>query len=87
LDSLAAVDAWTLHDLRRTTASGMARLGVPPHILAAVLNHDQRSIQTTIAIYNKYRYSREKAEASWLWGQHVTGLVAGSGEKVVALRA
>jgi integrase len=30
---------WTLHDLRRSVATGMAELGVAPHIVEAVLNH------------------------------------------------
>ena len=30
---------WTVHDLRRTCATGMADLGVLPHVIEAVLNH------------------------------------------------
>ena len=30
---------WTLHDLRRTAASGMAGLGIAPHVVEAILNH------------------------------------------------
>ena len=30
---------WTLHDLRRMAASGMAGIGIPPHVVEAVLNH------------------------------------------------
>src|SRR5829696_6082143 len=32
LDQLSGVSGWTLHDLRRTAVSGMARLGIAPHI-------------------------------------------------------
>jgi len=32
LDHLSGVTSWRLHDLRRTCVSGMARLGVPPHL-------------------------------------------------------
>lgn len=39
LDRLSGVTGWRLHDLRRTAASTMARLGHPPHFVAAVLNH------------------------------------------------
>src|SRR6516162_4894231 len=32
LDRLSGVSGWRLHDLRRTCVSGMARLGVAPHV-------------------------------------------------------
>lgn len=64
----------------------MARLGAPPHVLAAILNHDQRSIQNVTAVYNRHRYAKEKLEALTLWNQHVVALVAGTDEKVVPIR-
>src|SRR5262245_29524898 len=39
LDTACKVKNWTLHDLRRTAATGMADLGVQPHVIEAVLNH------------------------------------------------
>jgi integrase len=39
LDKLSQVTGWRLHDLRRTCVSGMARLGVAPHVADKVLNH------------------------------------------------
>src|SRR3954463_3921089 len=34
------IEPWRLHDLRRTGSTIMAdRLGIPPHIVEAVLNH------------------------------------------------
>ena len=32
LDVASGVSGWRLHDLRRTVVSGMARLGVAPHV-------------------------------------------------------
>jgi hypothetical protein len=45
-----AVQPWRLHDVRRTVASGMARLGVPPHVCEKVLGHEQaiRGMQRSI---------------------------------------
>jgi integrase len=37
LDQLSGVTGWRLHDLRRTCVSGMARLGVAPHVADKVL--------------------------------------------------
>ena len=85
LDKLAGVDGWTLHDLRRTAASGMARLGVPPHVLAAVLNHDQASVQGVTAVYNRTRYTKEKRDALALWNHHVAAIVAGEPGNVVPM--
>jgi integrase len=39
LDQLSGVTGWRLHDLRRTCVSGMARLGIAPHVADKVLNH------------------------------------------------
>ncbi len=62
---------WNLHDLRRTVATGMARLGVLPHVVEAVLNHVSGSKAGVAGIYNLWTYEREKREALDLWAQHV----------------
>ena len=36
---------WTLHDLRRTVATGLQRLGVRLEVTEAVLNHISGSVQ------------------------------------------
>jgi integrase len=60
-----------LHDLRRTAASGMARLGVAPHVVEAVLNHKSGTVRGVAAVYNRYSYATEKREALALWAEHV----------------
>ncbi len=62
---------WTLHDLRRTVATGMARLGVLPHVVEAVLNHVSGSKAGVAGIYNLWTYDLEKREALELWARHV----------------
>jgi integrase len=50
---------WTAHDLRRTAATGMADLGVAPHVIGHVLNH--RAItqgSVTDQVYNRYPGAR-----------------------------
>jgi integrase len=72
LDTVAKLSTpWCLHDLRRTCASGMARLGVAPHVVEAVLNHKSGQVRGVAAVYNRYSYSTEKREALDLWAQHV----------------
>jgi integrase len=51
LDALSGVTGWRLHDLRRTCVSGMARLGVAPHIADKILNHQSGTISGVAAVY------------------------------------
>ena len=80
-DDPAEVEApgrWTMHDLRRTAASGMAGLGIAPHVVEAVLNHKGGSIKGVAAIYNRYNYGTEKRTALEAWGRYVDALVTGA---------
>src|SRR6185312_5629164 len=61
---------WRVHDLRRSAASGMARLGVAPHVIERVLNHKSGIISGVAAIYNRYAYSAEMREALNRWATH-----------------
>jgi integrase len=77
---------WVLHDLRRTAASGMARLGVAVHVVEAVLNHRSGTIRGVAAVYNRHSYADEKRRALEAWARHVEGLIAERPANVVALR-
>jgi integrase len=70
------ITPWRFHDLRRTLASGMARLGHPPHVVEAILNHVNGTISGVAAVYNRYSYADEKARALEVWGRYVTELVS-----------
>lgn len=71
------MEPWTFHDLRRTFTSGLARLGVPPHICEAALNHKSGVISGVAKIYNRYTYQREKRAAMKRWAQEVQAIVEG----------
>jgi integrase len=75
LDDLSGVTNWTLHDLRRTVVTGMARLGVPPHIADKVLNHQTGTISGVAAVYQRHEFLDERHQALDLWGKHVAQLV------------
>ena len=62
---------WRLHDLRRTAASGMARLAVLPHVVEKVLNHVSGIVSGISAVYNLYGYNPERQEALDKWGQRL----------------
>lgn len=71
LDQMSGITGWRLHDLRRTAASGMAQLGQPPQVVAAVLNHAPSSTMGITAVYNRHRYVDEKRAALDAWGREV----------------
>jgi integrase len=71
---------WRLHGLRRTAASGMARLGQPVHVIEAVLNHTSGAISGVAAIYNRHKYLDEKRAALLAWDLHVRNLTGLSAE-------
>jgi integrase len=66
---------WVLHDLRRTAASGMAGLGVAPHVVDKILNHSAGTIRGVAAVYNRFEYAKERKAALELWGEHIATLV------------
>ncbi len=66
---------WTLHDLRRTVATGLADLGVQPHIIEATLNHVSGHKTGVAGIYNRSAYEEEVRDALALWGKHVLEVV------------
>lgn len=86
LDRLSGVEGWRLHDLRRTAASTMARLGHPPHVVAAVLNHAPGAVQGITAVYNRHRYDDEKRAALDAWARHLQRITDGTSGEVVELR-
>lgn len=77
-DRSEAVPRWTLHDLRRTAASGMAGIGVPPHIVEAVLNHKSGTIKGVAAVYNRYSYATEKRAGLDAWARRLETIVSHS---------
>ena len=76
LDGKLGIAPYTLHDLRRTCATGMAELGVQPHIIEAVLNHVSGHKAGVAGIYNRARYEREMRSALQRWADHLDKITA-----------
>jgi integrase len=76
---------WRVHDLRRTAATMMAKAGVAPHVLAAILNHTPGSNQGVTMIYNRFRYLEERRAALEQWGAYVVKLSEAKKLKVAAM--
>ena len=66
---------WTMHDLRRSAATGMADLGVEPHIIEAILNHISGHKAGVAGVYNRAPYEKQKRAALAQWADHVMRLV------------
>jgi integrase len=75
LDQLSGVTGWRLHDLRRTCVSGMARLGVAPHVADKILNHQAGTITGVAAVYQRHEFLAERRAALDLWGAHIGALL------------
>jgi integrase len=80
------VDDWTFHDFRRTVATGMADLGIQPHIIEAVLNHVSGHKAGVAGIYNRSTYDAEKRQALDMWAHHIEALIEGRKSSVVAMK-
>jgi integrase len=75
LDAISGVTGWRLHDLRRTCVSGMAGLGVAPHVADKILNHQSGTISGVAAVYQRHQFLTERKGALEKWGAYVSGLL------------
>ena len=78
------IPRFTVHDLRRTTATRMAEIGVSRFDISKVLNHTDKEVTAT---YDLYAYDAEKKKALLKWGRRLQTILNGKkSEKVVNLR-
>jgi integrase len=75
------IAAFTPHDLRRTAASFMTKLGIPRLHVEKVLNHSTGDIAE---VYDRHDYAAEKRIALERWAAHLTLVIAGK-DNVVPL--
>ncbi len=65
---------YTLHDLRRTFSSNMARLAIPIHVTEKLLNHVSGTVSGVAAVYNRHSYSDEMRSAIAAYDDHLNRL-------------
>jgi integrase len=83
-----AIPNWVFHDLRRSAASGMAGIGIAPHVVEAALGHRSGTIKGVAAVYNRYSYNVEKRAALDAWSRRLDSIISGvTGDNVVELRS
>jgi integrase len=77
LDDLSGVTDWRLHDLRRTVATGLAKLNIPIHVTERLLNHRSGTIRGVAAVYNRHDYAAERRQALEAWARRLDSIVNG----------
>ncbi len=80
---LSGIADWRFHDLRRTAATNMARLGVSVHTISRVLNHVEGGVTS---IYDRHSYLPEKRHALETWSRKLVSLIQSPESNVLALR-
>jgi integrase len=67
---------WTMHDLRRSCATGMGNLGIAPHVIETVLNHSSGFRAGIAGVYQRQRYAKECRDALDVWARWIGDVVA-----------
>jgi integrase len=84
---LPELPSFVLHDIRRTVATGLQKLGVRLEVTEAVLNHVGGSRDGIIGVYQTHDYAPEKRVALQRWADHVERIVSGeTAANVVEMR-
>lgn len=80
--------AWRVHDLRRTLATGLQRLGTRFEVTEAVLNHVSGAKSGVAGIYQQHDWKEEKRDALDVWARHIAAILNPADESnVVPIRA
>ena len=77
------IEAFNVHDLRRTAASQMTALGIPRLHVSKILNHTGRDVT---AVYDRHDYADDKRKALNLWADTLRAIIKGKRKKVVKIR-
>ena len=77
LDDIAKIEPWHTHDLRRTVATGLQKLGIALPVTESVLGDVSGSRSGIVGVYQTHTYEKEKAAALEAWAAHVMALVEG----------
>jgi integrase len=88
-DPTAQIEPWVLHDLRRTSATLMVRLGIASDVADRILNHAAGNRKGTIKdVYSRYEFLKERRAALEALGRYIEELVRpGGAGNVVPLAA
>jgi integrase len=74
---------WTLHDIRRTVATGLQRLGIRFEVTEAVLNHVSGAKGGVAGVYQRHDWKAEKRAALGAWASELERIVRGKDDSNV----
>ncbi len=77
--ALSGVKDFRAHDLRRTIATRLTRLGFSRFLVDRLLNHVEPGVGR---VYDRYDYLKEKTEAMNAWSRHLASAVGEGGDVV-----
>jgi integrase len=72
------LERWTMHDMRRTVATGLAGLGVALPVVEKILNHVSGSFGGVAGVYQRFAFATEKREALDKWAARVAMIAGGT---------
>jgi hypothetical protein len=78
----AGAPSWVIHDLRRTVATNLQKLGVRLEVTEAVLNHVSGTRAGVVGIYQRHEWAAEKRQALDAWARHLHGILRGPDEPI-----
>src|SRR5215472_3481447 len=82
LDAITKIPPWRIHDLRRTVATGLQRLGTNLQVIEAVLGHVGGSRSGIVSVYQRHSFDAEKRTALEAWAREVERIIDGEPAKV-----
>jgi integrase len=83
IDHLTQIPAWRVHDLRRTVATGLQRLGINLQVIEAILGHVAGSRAGIVGVYQRHSFDAEKRAALEAWAREVERIIGGKPANVL----
>ena len=84
-ERMGGTPKWVIRDIRRSVATGMARIGIAVPVIEKILAHRKGTFAGIVSVYQKYSFLPEMAVALQKWADHLEQLVSGKPAKVVKL--
>jgi integrase len=81
LDAKTSIPEWRLHDLRRTVATGLQRIGISLQVIEEILGHTSGSRSGVVGVYQRHAFTNEKRAALDAWAHEVERIVSGKGRR------
>ena len=75
INTAQILEAWRLHDLRRTFVTGLGALSVPLEVIEKAVNHISGTFSGVVRVYQRHKFATEVRDAMSRWDQHISSIV------------